>query len=141
MGLHIRDDRQMKAFTGLSQAQFDHLWSVFRDVYQTPQRKTYEEGVASGTRRRKPGGGSKGKLPTMAEKFWKHKRDGHSDSRSPGAAISGVPPSWQQSTPSKAIKTRKEDFCRRTQRAFSADFRGQKMTHTFPHTLAEVRGT
>ena len=24
MGLHIRDDRQMKALTGLSQAQFDH---------------------------------------------------------------------------------------------------------------------
>ena len=69
MGLHIRDDRQMKALTGLSPAQFDPLLSVFRDVYQTTQQQTYEEGVASGTRRRKPGGGSKGKLPTMAEKL------------------------------------------------------------------------
>jgi hypothetical protein len=29
----------------------------------------YEGGVASGMRRRKPGGGSKGKRPTMAEKL------------------------------------------------------------------------
>src|SRR5437870_8976685 len=69
MGLQIRDDRQMKALTGLSQAQFDHLLSVFTDIYRTTQQKTYEEGVATGTRRRKPGGGSKGKLPTMAEKL------------------------------------------------------------------------
>jgi Helix-turn-helix of DDE superfamily endonuclease len=70
MGLQIRDDRQMKALTGLSQAQFDQLLSVFSDLYQVTQQKTYAEGVASGTRRRKPGGGSKGKLPTMAEKLF-----------------------------------------------------------------------
>ena len=69
MGLLIRDDRQMKALTGLSHAQFDHLLPVFSDMYQGSQQKTYEEGMASGTRRRKPGGGSKGKLPTMAEKL------------------------------------------------------------------------
>ena len=69
MGLQIRDDRQMKALTGLSQAQFDSLLPVFRDMYQATQQKTYEAGVASGTRRRKPGGGSKGKLPTLAEKL------------------------------------------------------------------------
>lgn len=69
MGLQIRDDRQMKALTGLSQAQFDQLLPVFSDLYQGTQQKTYEEGVASGTRRRKPGGGSKGKLPTMADKL------------------------------------------------------------------------
>jgi len=67
--LLIRDDRQMKALTGLSQAQFDHLLLVFSDIYQTTQQQTYEQGVESGTRRRKPGGGSKGKLPTMAEKL------------------------------------------------------------------------
>src|SRR5882724_2912582 len=67
--LLIRDDRQMKALTGLSQAQFDHLLPVFSDIYQTTQQQTYEQGVESGTRRRKPGGGSKGKLPTMAEKL------------------------------------------------------------------------
>src|SRR5262245_30208983 len=69
MGLQIRDDRQMKALTGLSRAQFDSLLPVFRDIYQAAQRKTYEAGVTSGTRRRKPGGGSKGKLPTMAAKL------------------------------------------------------------------------
>ena len=69
MGLQIRDDRQMKALTGLSQAQFDHLLPVFSDIYQAAQQQTYEEGVESGTRRRNPGGGSKGKLPTMAEKL------------------------------------------------------------------------
>jgi hypothetical protein len=69
MGLLIRDDRQMKALTGLSQAQFDHLLPVFSDIYQATQQQTYAKGVKSGTRRRKPGGGSQGKLPTMAEKL------------------------------------------------------------------------
>ena len=67
MGLRIRDGRQMQAFTGLSQAQFDPLLPVCSDLYQATQQQTYAKGVASGTRRRKPGGGSKGKLPTMAE--------------------------------------------------------------------------
>jgi hypothetical protein len=69
MGLLIRDDRQMKALTGLSQDQFDHLLPVFSAIYQAAQQQTYEKGVESGTRWRKPGGGSKGKLPTMAEKW------------------------------------------------------------------------
>src|SRR6476620_121721 len=69
MGLHIRDDRQMKALTGLSQAQFDHLLLAFSEIYRATQQQTYEEGVEAGTRRRHPGGGSKGKLPTMAEKL------------------------------------------------------------------------
>jgi hypothetical protein len=69
MGLQIRDNRQIKALTGLSQAQFDHLLPFFSDIYEATRQKTYEEGVASGTRRRKPGGGSKGKLPTMADKL------------------------------------------------------------------------
>ena len=69
MGLQIRDNRQIKALTGLSQAQFDHLLPFFSAIYEATQQKTYEEGVASGTRRRKPGGGSKGKLPTIADKL------------------------------------------------------------------------
>src|SRR6516165_4765129 len=69
MGLQIRDERQMKALTGLSQTQFDSLLPVFSDIYRATQQQTYETGVASGTRRRKPGGGSKGKLPTMVEKL------------------------------------------------------------------------
>ena len=69
MGLQIRDERQMKALTGLSQAQFDHLLPVFSDIYRATQQQTYAEGIQAGTRRRHPGGGSKGKLPTMAEKL------------------------------------------------------------------------
>jgi hypothetical protein len=70
MGIKIRDERQRKALTGLSQAQFDHLLPVFEHVYQATQQQTYEEGVARGTRQRQPGGGSKGKLPTMADKLF-----------------------------------------------------------------------
>jgi hypothetical protein len=69
MGLQIRDERQMKALTGLSQAHFDSLLPVFRDIYRAAQQQTYEDGLQSGTRRRRPGGGSKGKLPTMVEKL------------------------------------------------------------------------
>ena len=48
MGLQIRDERQMKALTGLSQAQFDSLLPVFSAIYQAAQQQTYEEGVCSG---------------------------------------------------------------------------------------------
>lgn len=69
MGFQVRDDRQMKALTGLSQAQFDFLLPVFSAIYQATQQQRYAEGLTSGTRRRKPGGGTKGQLPTMAEKL------------------------------------------------------------------------
>jgi Helix-turn-helix of DDE superfamily endonuclease len=69
MGLHIRDERQMKALTGLSQAQFDSLLPVFSALYRATQQHTYAAGSQAGTRRRRPGGGSKGKLPTMVEKL------------------------------------------------------------------------
>ena len=67
MYLSIRDERQMKALTGLSQAQFDQLLPAFSDTYAAPQQHAYEQGVAAGTRRRKPGGWSKGKLSTMGD--------------------------------------------------------------------------
>src|SRR5882724_12388357 len=69
MGIHIRDERQMQALTGLSQTQFNHLLPVFSNIYQATQQKTYDKGIESGTRRRKPGGGCKGKLPTLADKL------------------------------------------------------------------------
>ena len=69
MGLQIRDERQMKALTSLSQAQFDSLLPVFSDIDRATQQQTYEEGIQSGTRGRRPSGGSKGKLPTMVEKL------------------------------------------------------------------------
>jgi hypothetical protein len=69
MGLLIRDNRQMKALTGLSQAQFDYLLSIFSHIYQVTQQKIYEDGVKSGQRKRQPGGGAKGKLPTMSDRL------------------------------------------------------------------------
>jgi hypothetical protein len=69
MGLLIRDDRQMKALTGLSQAPFDYLLPVFTDIYQAARQHKYETGGASGTSRRQPGGGAQGNLPTMAEQL------------------------------------------------------------------------
>ena len=70
MGLQIRNERQLKALTGLSQGQFDHLLTAFSDIYLAKQQQTYEGGLESGTRKRKPGGGSKGKLPTMSDKLF-----------------------------------------------------------------------
>jgi len=68
MGLQIRDERQRKALTGLSHAQFDSLLPVCSDIYRAAQQQRDEEGSQSGTRRRRPGGGSRGTLPTMVEK-------------------------------------------------------------------------
>jgi hypothetical protein len=34
MGPQSRDDRQIKALTGLSQAQFDYLLPIFSDISQ-----------------------------------------------------------------------------------------------------------
>jgi hypothetical protein len=69
MGLVIRDNRQMKALTGVSQAQFDFLLPVFSHVYHETQQQRYENGVAAGKRSRKPGAGVKGRLPTMTDKL------------------------------------------------------------------------
>ena len=67
MGLQIRDDRQMKALTGLSQDPCDHFLPLFSESYRATQQHTDEAGIEYGTRTRHPGGGSQGKLPTMAE--------------------------------------------------------------------------
>jgi hypothetical protein len=60
MGFLIRDDRQMKALTGVSQAQSDCLLPAFSPVYEATQKQRYEEGVTAGKRSRKPGAGIKG---------------------------------------------------------------------------------
>ena len=69
MVIEIRDDRHMRSLTGLSQDQFNQLLPTFTEVYQEVQQVAYEKGVAAGTRQRKPGGGAKGKLPTMSDKL------------------------------------------------------------------------
>lgn len=69
MVIKIRDDRHMRSLTGLSEEQFDQLLSTFTLVYEEIHQKVYEKGRETGTRQRKPGGGAKGKLPTMSDKL------------------------------------------------------------------------
>ena len=57
----------MNVFTGWSRAPFASLLPVFSAISQATQPQRYAEGVRSGTRRRKPGGGTTGTWPTMAE--------------------------------------------------------------------------
>jgi hypothetical protein len=69
MELEIRDDRQMRALTGLSQAQFAQLLPTFSEVYQAKRQADYEQALQRGKRQRQPGGGRKSKLATMADKL------------------------------------------------------------------------
>jgi hypothetical protein len=69
MSLQIRDDRQMRALTGLSLTQFDILLEAFTKIYTELQWQAYQDGLANGTRKRRPGGGQKGALSTMRDKL------------------------------------------------------------------------
>jgi hypothetical protein len=69
MVFEIRDDRQMRALTGVTQAQFAQLLPTFSEAYQAKRQADYEEAVQSGRRQRQLGGGRKSKLPTMADKL------------------------------------------------------------------------
>lgn len=69
MVIKIRDDRHLRSLTGLSQHQFNQLLPTFTSVYQETQHEAYDTGLAAGTRQRQPGGGAKGKLPTIADKL------------------------------------------------------------------------
>jgi hypothetical protein len=63
----IRDDRQMRALTGLPQPKFDILKTVFTDVYHKQRQADYQR--AKARRKRRPGGGRKGALPTIHDKL------------------------------------------------------------------------
>ena len=67
--LEIRDERQLKALIGLSEAKFETLTAEFAKVYQARQQRVYEKTKAQGKRQRKPGGGQKGKLPKASDKL------------------------------------------------------------------------
>lgn len=61
----IRDERQLKALTGLSREKFAALAEAFAKVCQAEQERAYEQGL----KRRRPGGGQKGKLPSAEAKL------------------------------------------------------------------------
>jgi Helix-turn-helix of DDE superfamily endonuclease len=69
MIIEIRDDRHMRALTGLSQAQFAQLLKTFSQVYQAKRQADYEQARQAGRRQRQLGGGRKSKLPTVADKL------------------------------------------------------------------------
>ena len=66
----IRDDRQMRSLTGLSQQQFANLTVEFEKDYQAYRQALYAESCAKGTRQRRLGGGRKGKLPSVKDKLF-----------------------------------------------------------------------
>ena len=66
----VRDDRQMRALTGLNMNQFALLTEAFGKTYEEIQQQDYLSGFAKGERQRKPGGGRKGKLPRIKDKLF-----------------------------------------------------------------------
>lgn len=65
----VRDDRQLRALTGVSTEKLAILEDAFALALDDEKERKYREGLANGTRQRKPGGGRKGNLPTTYEKL------------------------------------------------------------------------
>lgn len=65
----IRDERQRRALTGLPEEKFSILEAAFALALADEKERKYQEGLTVGNRKRKPGGGQKGKLPTAYEKL------------------------------------------------------------------------
>lgn len=66
--LEIRDDRQLRSITGMSEEKLAEVEQRFTEVYSYHQEMAYEEAKASGKRQRKLGGGRKSHLLTMRDK-------------------------------------------------------------------------
>ena len=69
MGPEIREDRQMRALTGVSTEKLAVLEAAFAQAYAEEKERIYQKQVQDGQRQRKPGGGQKGKLRTIREKL------------------------------------------------------------------------
>ena len=65
----MRDDRQLRALTGLSEEQYERLARAFGEVHEEMSEKAYEDAVSGGRRKRKRGGGRRGRLATVREKL------------------------------------------------------------------------
>jgi len=68
--LKIHDERHFRALTGVSSEEFIFLEKSFIEVYKKKQELRYQEGLLSGKRKRRPGGGKKGALPTFRDKLF-----------------------------------------------------------------------
>lgn len=69
MSIMIRDDRHMRSLTGLNREQFEILLEAFGTACAAMKERAYRQGLADGTRKRRPGGGKKGALPTVRDKL------------------------------------------------------------------------
>lgn len=69
MSIKIRDERHMRSLTGVTPEQFEILLNKFTMTYNEMQWQAYQDGLAKGKRKRRPGGGQKGALPTMRDKL------------------------------------------------------------------------
>lgn len=65
----IRDDRQMRALTGVSIEKLEILEAAFAKAYAEEKGRIYQQQLSDGKRQRKPGAGQKGKLPRLREKL------------------------------------------------------------------------
>lgn len=64
----VRDERQMKALTGLVRCQFEFLLKSFSESLKELESKNYQ--VNRQQRSRRPGGGQKGRLSTAQDKLF-----------------------------------------------------------------------
>lgn len=69
MAPEIRDDRQMRALTGVSIEKLEILEGAFAKAFVEEKESIYQNHLRDGNRQRQPGGGQKGKLPTIREKL------------------------------------------------------------------------
>ncbi len=65
----IRDDRQMRALTGVSTEKLELLEAAFATAFAEEKERIYQQQVKDGKRQRKLGAGQKGKLPKIREKL------------------------------------------------------------------------
>ena len=67
--LNIRDERQFKALTGLSEGQFETLQQAFCEVYEEKIEEAHVHAVFQNEKKRERGGGRKSNLPTIKDKL------------------------------------------------------------------------
>lgn len=65
----INDDRQLRALTGVPTEKWGILENAFGIALTQEKDQAYQAQLAQGKRQRKPGGGQKGKLPTVHDKL------------------------------------------------------------------------
>ena len=69
MAINIRDERQFRALTGLSEEHFETLEEAFCEVYEEKQQEAHVQAIFQDEKKRERGGGRKGNLPTIKDKL------------------------------------------------------------------------